>query len=468
MALLSINGTTNGTVSEDGIVSFASFVKISDPEVDQHKFTPQNNAAGQYGLFSCSADGQWSYTLDNSSANVQQLNQNQSVSDTFVVDYNAEIYAFIRISVLGRNDAAIVTGDTSLTLRAASQTSLSGLLKVDDADRGESRFVPATRVDGSYGQFSITATGDILYSLKAGVATNWPAPTAQTVVDPFTVTTADGTTSSVKITIEAPGSINPGEVKTGTAGNDNLSGGAGNDTLNGLAGDDRLTGGGGIDALNGGDGTDTAIFAGLRASFAITRAGANFSLTDRVGQEGTDNLSSIEKLQFSDISLPLVNLARSGAPGYGRDRGFLFDGVYYLLANPQLGSTVTLETAFQSWSTSGAAQHKAPSSWFDAAYYSAKWADLSALHLDDATLFMHYNLYGVWEGRSAGPKFDHFDGNRYLTENPDVAAYVDANIRDFLGSRTNGAIAHFVIYGANEQRVAHDISGPAIDMGYIV
>ena len=81
---------------------------------------------------------------------------------------------------------------------------------------------------------------------------------------------------------------------------------------------------------------------------------------------------------------------------------------------------------------------------------------------------MHYNLYGVWEGRSGGPKFELFDGNRYLAENPDVAAYVDANVEDFLGSRSNGAIAHFIIYGNNEQRLAFDLTGQAIDMGYIV
>ncbi len=41
---------------------------------------------------------------------------------------------------------------------------------------------------------------------------------------------------------------------------------------------------------------------------------------------------------------------------------------------------------------------------FDADHYRNRWDDLRALALDDATLFLHYNLYGVWEGRSAGPR----------------------------------------------------------------
>jgi hypothetical protein len=176
----------------------------------------------------------------------------------------------------------------------------------------------------------------------------------------------------------------------------------------------------------------------------------------------------MEKLQFSDKLFDLVNPPRTSVPDYGKDGGFLFDPVFYLLNNPELVPTVGLDTALQNYRTVGAAQGKAPNSWFSADYYANKWADLKPLQLDDATLFAHYNLYGVWEGRSGGPKFDLFDGNRYLSENRDVAAYVDANVEDFLGSRSNGAIAHFIIYGNNEQRVAYDTAGVAVDMGYIL
>ena len=49
-----------------------------------------------------------------------------------------------------------------------------------------------------------------------------------------------------------------------------------------------------------------------------------------------------------------------------------------------------------------------------------------------------------------------------------VRGYVDANLPAFLGSRSNGAIAHFIIYGAEELRVAHDTNGAVVDMGYVV
>ena len=231
-------------------------------------------------------------------------------------------------------------------------------------------------------------------------------------------------------------------------------------------GDDTIRGGSGNDILDGGPGTDTAVFAGARSDYSIQSSGN--TLTVAGGNDGSDTLLSVERLQFSDQAVSLVPLPLDHPPDYGKDMGFLFDEVYYLLANPDLAATVTPENAFDHYLAVGAAEGLAPNSWFDPEYYSNRWADLKALDLDDATLFLHYNLYGVWEGRSAGPAFDQFDGERYLSDWPDVAAYVDANVDDFLGSRSNGAIAHFIIYGDDEQRVAYDMSGTVIDMGFVV
>jgi Ca2+-binding RTX toxin-like protein len=250
-------------------------------------------------------------------------------------------------------------------------------------------------------------------------------------------------------------------------GNDTFTGSPGNDILNALTGNDILNGGAGNDTLIGGLGDDTALYAAARAAYSVAKVGANWQITATTGNEGIDVLQGIETIQFADVLLPLAKPAAGGAvPAYGANNGFLFDPVYYLLDNNDLISTVDTTNALQHYLGTGAAQDRNPNSWFDPAYYANRWSDLKAGNFDDATLFMHYNLYGVWEGRSAGPKFDTFDGERYLRENTDVAAYVDAFINDFLGSRTNGAIAHYVIYGANEQRAAYDAAGGLIDLGF--
>ena len=45
---------------------------------------------------------------------------------------------------------------------------------------------------------------------------------------------------------------------------------------------------------------------------------------------------------------------------------------------------------------------------------------------------------------------------------------MDSHLPDFLGSRSNGAIAHFVIYGQTELRPAFELVGLPIDLGYLI
>lgn len=255
---------------------------------------------------------------------------------------------------------------------------------------------------------------------------------------------------------------------TGDALANTLWGLAGNDVLVGLAGDDTFNGGDGNDQLNGGVGSDTANFTLRREDYLVRKSGAGFTVTAKSGGEGADALTQIEAVGFSGLTLSLVPPPVTQGAAFNTDPGFLFDFVFYQFANTTEAGELTMEQAREHYFATGAGQGKAPNSWFDASYYENKWADLKALNLDEATLFAHYNRYGVWEGRSGGADFDKFDGTRYLADNEAVAGYVDTHLGDFLGSRTNGAIAHFIIYGQVEGRAAYDTTGAAIDLGWTV
>jgi hypothetical protein len=242
----------------------------------------------------------------------------------------------------------------------------------------------------------------------------------------------------------------------------------GDDQIQGGSGDDVLRGYGGANRLDGGAGNDTAAFTAAASGFTAGRKGMTYFVTDKSHTEGSNELVATERLQFADKTFGLVNPPGPTPPVYAMHRDFLFDAVFYLLDNPELVPTISIETAAQHYFATGAAQGKAPNSWFDPTWYENRWPDLTPYQFDDATLFLHYNLHGVWEGRAAGAEFDQFDGNRYLADNPDVAAYVDSHLPDFLGSRSNGAIAHLVIYGQHELRPAFDLVGQPIDLGYTV
>ena len=265
-----------------------------------------------------------------------------------------------------------------------------------------------------------------------------------------------------------PGLSIGGATQTATGIDSWFVGSAQADFLSGTARNEFFAPHAGNDVVNGGEGTDAARLDGNRTNFTVAKNGTEWQVAALSGNSGSDRLVSIERLLFDDQQVGLQPIPDASAPAYNSQPGFLFDEVFYLLSNPELVPTVAAADALAHYLNVGSAQGLQPNSWFDANYYEARWDDLDRLNLTDAQLFQHYNLYGVWEGRSAGPDFDGFNGTRYLANNGDVAGYVDANIADFLGSRTNGAIAHFIIYGANEGRLAYDVDGTLIDLGYIV
>ena len=100
------------------------------------------------------------------------------------------------------------------------------------------------------------------------------------------------------------------DVMLGGAGNDTMSGGKGGDMLKGGAGDDQLDGGeDGVD-LQGRTLIDVAQFAGAASLYSITK-NSDGSFTVVSTAEGTDTLTNIEGLQFSDGFSSLVQTTTS-------------------------------------------------------------------------------------------------------------------------------------------------------------
>ncbi len=91
-----------------------------------------------------------------------------------------------------------------------------------------------------------------------------------------------------------PSRIN--QIKTGTELDDVLVG----TNLN-----DMFVGKGGNDTLNGGGGIDTAVFSGARAAYTVTRASSAATVQAKTGNDGTDTLTNVERLKFSDFSVAL-------------------------------------------------------------------------------------------------------------------------------------------------------------------
>jgi hypothetical protein len=104
----------------------------------------------------------------------------------------------------------------------------------------------------------------------------------------------------------------------------------------------------------------------------------------------------------------------------------------------------------------GADRGYKPNATFDPTYYKNAFADLKNTNLNAADLLYHFMQYGLDEGRTPNAELATFNGAAYLVANPDVAAYVNANLAQFNNSVSNGALAHYVKFGQYEGRTDED------------
>jgi len=94
---------------------------------------------------------------------------------------------------------------------------------------------------------------------------------------------------------------------SGAAGNDTLAGietvwgSAFADALTGDAASNGLRGGGGNDTIDGGAGTDAAIFVNARSTYTVSKLATGLGVASTA--EGSDTLTNIERLHFSDTRL---------------------------------------------------------------------------------------------------------------------------------------------------------------------
>ncbi len=61
--------------------------------------------------------------------------------------------------------------------------------------------------------------------------------------------------------------------------------------------------------VDGGEGIDTVIYSGIRSNYILTKGESAYTVTDKTGADGTDTLTNIERLVFSDFKEALGTTA---------------------------------------------------------------------------------------------------------------------------------------------------------------
>src|SRR5205085_1697785 len=142
------------------------------------------------------AAGAWSYTMSSAQ---DQLTAGQVVTETFTVASadGTSKPAAVTVTITGTNDAAVLSSATVSLAETNAVLSTGGTLTNADVDNAQT-FVAQTNVAGTNGTFSIAANGAWTYTASSAFDS---LNVGQSVSDTFTVAAADGTTSTVQVTI---------------------------------------------------------------------------------------------------------------------------------------------------------------------------------------------------------------------------------------------------------------------------
>ena len=212
-----ISGITSGSVIEascDKPGHPTATGTLTDTDVDNapNTFTPVHSPTESdsgYGTFTMTADGVWSYALDNANSAVQALNICDTLTDHFTVTTVDGTAQVVTITIHGTNDAAIISGTTTGCVIEAScdgpgHPTATGTLTDTDVDNPPNSFTPVcspTASDSGYGTFTMTVDGVWSYALDNDNRAVQALNACDTLTDCFKVTTIDGTAQVVTITI---------------------------------------------------------------------------------------------------------------------------------------------------------------------------------------------------------------------------------------------------------------------------
>ena len=204
-----ITGTSTASLTESNLAQSTGGT-LSATDVDSAiaaAFVVQTGVAGNnsYGKFSINAAGAWIYTMNSAQ---DAFVGGTTYTDSITVATADGTQQIITVSMLGTNDASVITGTSTGTVVETGVTAgtptATGDLLATDVDNLLDVFQPvmagAATVSG-YGSYGVTAAGVWTYTLNNANATVNALNALGTLADSFTVLSADGTSRVVTITI---------------------------------------------------------------------------------------------------------------------------------------------------------------------------------------------------------------------------------------------------------------------------
>ena len=238
---------------------------------------------------------------------------------------------------------------------------------------------------------------------------------------------------------------------------ENLAGSNFADKLYGNELDNMITGGAGNDTIDGGQGTDSVKFLDSLTHYKIIRTTSGYQVSDTWGTNGTDALTQIESLQFSDKNINLLVQDKAASMGSAQTTQLLelyvalfnrvpdADGMSYWLDQVKAGQS--FNQIAESFYNAGVA-------------YSQLTGFSSTMSNADFINVIYKNVLGRKNGADAGG-LSHWEGAllRGEASRPSLVSQILSSAHTYKGDTTWGWVADLL---DNKITVAKKFS---IDMG---
>ncbi|SIQ87019.1 VCBS domain-containing protein [Aquipseudomonas alcaligenes] len=200
-------GVETGATQEDRPDALSGQLTVADADDGEAHFIAQSGTAGSYGQFSLDENGQWHYQIDNSKPEVQALRDGQNVTDSFTVRSADGTAHTVNISIAGKNDSAVITGEDHQTLTedqnvSGGQLIAHGQLHASTPDAGGDQFTPLSDLAGKFGHLSLSADGSWVYKADNSSPAVQALHGGQSATESFTVHSVDGTAHTLSLSIQ--------------------------------------------------------------------------------------------------------------------------------------------------------------------------------------------------------------------------------------------------------------------------
>jgi len=224
-----ITGDIDGAVTEDGSdnnggTPTATGQLSSSDTNNSAPFKPVEVKSTTYGEFSITSQGFWTYTLNNNDSEVNALNAEGLLTDSFTIYSDDNTEQIITIDINGANDAAVITftkpdeliEDENLERVYSDDASANvdslvsgGTITIQDKDRGQSKLSSIDSQVGNLGQMQATSSSytdpitnqvirsDIAYTYSVENSKVQYLRNNEIKEEKFTIVSTDGTTREI-------------------------------------------------------------------------------------------------------------------------------------------------------------------------------------------------------------------------------------------------------------------------------